>query len=342
MAKCKLCLKKDADKKGSHIIPHFLLKRIENIEGKAGRDYEIGFAIEKLNTTSHFGRSVSPKKLDEVYGEVSDDDIEGNIHPLIVDHFFCSNCESRFAVIESEYSKSLSVIKDGSFETNINGALGFLFWSSIFWRMSINGKSGLRLNQEQEEVLRQILDISLKNDLSDIEHELDDIFVELENITYKLIQCCKYSSTNATYLLLHPQFDNPYSLLIDEYIVCLSINGSYEDYQTKDFFGLKDEINIAPINNGKNKELAYSISEDCFSKVCKELINHMKNIRVSYINNILDGLHISLGGSGTSMPDHIKQDIWNEITSTEKKLGRKHNLEDIKNSTMKVLKKYTH
>lgn len=34
MEKCNLCKENDADKKGSHIVPHFLLKRIENIEGK--------------------------------------------------------------------------------------------------------------------------------------------------------------------------------------------------------------------------------------------------------------------------------------------------------------------
>jgi len=48
MDNCKLCKNKPADKKGSHIVPHFLLKRIENEEGKSERDYEIGFSIGQV------------------------------------------------------------------------------------------------------------------------------------------------------------------------------------------------------------------------------------------------------------------------------------------------------
>jgi hypothetical protein len=83
---CRLCHKKEADKKGSHIVPHFLLKRIENIEGKTQRDYELGFRIDKMGMSSHFGRSVQSEKLEETFGEISDKDIENNTHPLVVDN----------------------------------------------------------------------------------------------------------------------------------------------------------------------------------------------------------------------------------------------------------------
>ncbi len=40
------------------------------------------------------------------------------------------------------------------------------------------------------------------------------------------------------------------------------------------------------------------------------------------------------------MPENIKQEIFNELISDGKLLGRKHNMKDLKNSTKKILKKY--
>lgn len=340
MEKCKLCLINDADKKGSHIVPHFLLKRIENVEGKTGRDNELGFTIDELNTTSYFGRSVTPEKLEEVFGEITDDDIEKNNHPLIVDNFFCSSCEKRFAVVESEYAKSIEVTGNGIYETGVSGALGFLFWSSIFWRMSINEKNGFRLNPEQEEVLRQLLDEHLKDELSEINAELGDLTAEQEKISYKLLRCCNYSISNPTHLVVHPEFSYPFSILLDEYILLITLNDSYRDYQSKDFFGIKDEVGIAPNNNRKGREQILSLNETEFSKVCMGFIYYVENKRVSNIREYLDKLHIRLGGAGIHMPENIKREVFLEITAEEKKLGRKLNNEDLISSVYKVLSRY--
>ena len=82
MNTCKLCLTQEANKKGSHIVPHFLLKRVENIKGKSARDFELGFAIGEFDTESYFGRSVPPENLEEVFGEINDEEIQANKHPL--------------------------------------------------------------------------------------------------------------------------------------------------------------------------------------------------------------------------------------------------------------------
>lgn len=105
---CKLCGKEEADKKGSHIVPHFLLKRIINVEGKNQRDYELGFRFDKMGMSSYFGRAVQPEKLEETFGEISDDDIAKNKQQLVVDNYYCSKCENRFSLIESAYSKTLN------------------------------------------------------------------------------------------------------------------------------------------------------------------------------------------------------------------------------------------
>ena len=153
---CRLCLENKADKKGSHIVPHFLLKRIENIDGKTERDYELGFEIGRMGMSSHFGRAVQPYILEETFGNITDDDIEKNSHPLIVDNYYCSECEKRFSLIESEYSLTMSTVNSETYESGVSSLLGILFWGSIVWRISNHGKNGVKLPIEQEESLRSI------------------------------------------------------------------------------------------------------------------------------------------------------------------------------------------
>ena len=76
MRNCLLCDKNPADKTGSHIVPHFLSKRIDNEVGSRERDKELGFRITQDTTESYFGSAVLPEKLEEVYGEVTDEIIE--------------------------------------------------------------------------------------------------------------------------------------------------------------------------------------------------------------------------------------------------------------------------
>jgi hypothetical protein len=188
MENCLLCNNKKAYKKGSHIVPHFLLKRIENVEGKTGRDYELGFAIGEFNTDSHFGRAVQPEKLEEVYGELSDEEIESNKHPLVVDYIFCSPCETRLSKIESEYAKTLNTHSNEEYDSGISAELGLLFWVSIVWRMSINKKSGVQLSKNENETLRRILDRCLTNNISTIDINSMRTSKDLKKINYKLFR----------------------------------------------------------------------------------------------------------------------------------------------------------
>ena len=71
-----------------------------------------------------------------------------------------------------------------------------------------------------------------------------------------------------------------------------------------------------------------------------QIINFMKTIRFSKLDLFFNRLHVAMGGKGKTMPAVIRKEIMDELTSEEKKLGRKYNLTDLKISTMKVMKKY--
>ena len=55
---------------------------------------------------------------------------------------------------------------------------------------------------------------------------------------------------------------------------------------------------------------------------------------------MLESIHVKVGGRGKEMPYEIKQEILIEITSNEKKMGRRYTQMEILESTLKIMKRY--
>lgn len=333
MNKCKLC-KKDANQTGSHIVPHFLLKRIENIDGKTGRGYELGFAINKHTIQSHFGQSISPDFLETVYGMLTDEEIKQNKHPFVIDYIFCIGCENRFGQIEHEYSKTVNKTNTQIYNSGIKAELGVLFWASVIWRMSVFNRSGIQLTKNQEETLRRILDRCLSESISQVDIEAMRKSKDLNRISYKLLRCCDPSYNKI--LSWYSKFRNPYLIVIEGYILLFSFNGRFEECVQKEFFGLNEAIKNTPVNNKNSSEQIQPIDSEKLTFLNNELLNPAL---VSYVDNLfedLDDVYVAFG-VGNSMPNDTKQAIWKEINSEEKKLGRKHTREEKNNSIIKIL-----
>lgn len=342
MNKCNLCKQVDADKKGSHIVPHFLLKRIENIDGKTGRDYEIGYKIESLKASSHFGRSVHPERLEKNFGEITDDDIANNKHPLVEDNFFCSGCEDRLAQIESEYAITIETIGENNYESGSNFFNGVLFWGSVLWRMSVHGKSGVKLTSEQNELLREMLDSFLPMRNEKLEEAKISESESVKTISYKLLRCHNCDKDDAKWLILHPDFYDSTCLFIDEFVLVFSLTRNYNEFKKTDCFGFNDLIIEAPINSIGRNEVIKTFDKTIFKELGYTIANIGKDVYLGGLDELFDKLHNALGGKGEKMPIELKREIMVEITSDEKKIGRKYTQEEIKNSTFKVLKKYAH
>lgn len=234
MKRCALCKFNPADKTGSHIVPHFLLKQIDNAEGETGRDRELGFVIEPFDTKSYIGRSTNPEKIEKTFGELSDEEIEQKKErPLVVDHIFCSSCESRLAKIESLYAETLKKSDTKQYDSGIESELGLLFWISVLWRMSINRKSGKRLRRSEEELIRRNLNRFLPETADSFDVTKIKEANELSGLSYKLMRSPAYSEDSSTFLLFHPEFNTPYSLLIGEYILFISPYNNYDQYLQK-------------------------------------------------------------------------------------------------------------
>lgn len=337
MNNCRLCLQRQADKKGSHLVPHFLLKRVVNVEGKTGRDKELGFTIGELASSSYFGRSVSPRKLEEIYVELSDDEIAKNQNPDVVDNFFCSSCETRLSIIESCYANSLKVFEDKPYHSKIDGPTGILFWASILWRMSISERYEYKLSVIENDLLRVLLDTHLADSREKLLENAASFDFSKSPIGYKLLRCPNYSPGNATFILWHPEFRNPQAILLDEYIVCIDLGNGYGDFETKDFFCLKEEVINAPLNDGVSGEQIFVIDENVFKKVCDGLINELKEIRNKKYSESLD-LYWNDKGKGAEMPPRIKEMIFADLYSGVLPLGRSYTFRHLAASISKVLK----
>ena len=341
MEKCSLCKVNDANQTGSHIVPHFLMKLIDNVDGKTERDVELGFVIEPFETHTYFGRGVQPEKLEELFGELSDEDLEQKKNrPFIVDYLFCSQCEKRLSIIESEYSNSLKKISDVKYNSGFSSEIGLLFWMSVIWRISINNTSGQRLTKGENEIIRRLLDRTLKDSIKTIDVEKMKNQKDVQKIGYKLIRCPGYTKDSTSVMLFHPEFNKPYTLLLGEYLLFFSLKNNFIHYKTRNFFGLKDEVFLASLNQINTDESIFPISNDKMKNIHDGIIDKIKEIRLEFIDQFLNKLHVALGGLGNEMPIEIKKEVLEEVTSESKKAGWKYTLQDLRDSTLKVLKKY--
>ncbi|MCX2681057.1 hypothetical protein OOZ15_13980 [Galbibacter sp. EGI 63066] len=151
MPKCKLCLKAEADKKNSHIIPKFMGERLFEAKPRHGIQIDITGKQSKIQSI--------PKE----------------------DFIFCSNCEKRFERLETYFARKLTSIHNytnekDKFKVHSGGVNSILecfkvsynalklFNYSLVWRASISNHflfEKYKLPESYEEKLRGILDANL-------------------------------------------------------------------------------------------------------------------------------------------------------------------------------------
>ncbi len=328
MKKCLLCQNHPADKKGSHIVPHFLSKRIDNEPGQTGRDKELGFVITEGSTSSYFGRSVQPEILKEIYGEVTDELIEENKVEGIEDHYFCSGCETRLSVVENEYAKTIEqATKTEQNYTSIEQPfVGFLFWISIIWRLSIQEYSGFKLKAKEEKKLRRIIDTYLKDSIEKITPNKKDI--DLNDIGYKLIRAPKFSDTLSTWLHWSTIYERPYSIVIDEYILFLYFKKAHLKGMPLEFYGSERFKNQAEYVTPFKSETIFGITNVQYKTFSEKIALFGATKRMQFLSHKLDLLHHKLGGRGKRMNIQLKGEILKRIANSDVELGNKNTPEN--------------
>jgi hypothetical protein len=288
MQPCALCKEREADKTGSHVVPAFMLV---SLIGK--RNKEVGFEISSAGyVKKHIGREVSAEAIHELLDrELSEDDLEENENPFVVDNLLCSFCESRLSVLESGCAPELRKLKDGKlelknadktsfFEMANNLEIRCLFYSIVF-RIAATSKFEYNLNATLYERIRGLLDKVLSTDIKEFTDNLKKFSDELASIPVSIFYApLTDNDDGGNQIYSHKPLSIPSFVIINEFIVCTynkmpQINFDFGSVFSIDKNLVKATINFKEsvlkigflesrkkINDSLNKELAHKMNQN--------------------------------------------------------------------------------
>ena len=305
MNNCLLCQQHEADKTGSHIIPSFLMKRI-NGEGK--RDNEIGVEIKNGIVETYFGRDIYEDKRKAITD--NEEKLYSRENYDIKDHVFCKYCEKYFASLESKYAPSISLRfteQTNTKNTKVSPHDALLFWCSVVWRASVTEHLGSRLKPELEERLRYALTSQNTDNL---------------NIKYALFRCIDYSKKtgHGTSVCMDIK-DNNLLLIVDEFMLVMVFDMKEEEHETE-LFNLNLKLKKDNLNDGKKVEEISPIPPHVFLQIMSTIIHLI--IKTMNIPKKFIALHKQIFGK--DMPDDILNEILNMMQNTGKS-GDKYTIE---------------
>ncbi len=308
---CTLCTKNPADKSGSHIIPHFLIKSMVNENNSKGRDKEISHLIGGIAANTFFGRQVTPESIDEVLGrDLTDEELEHNINHYVKDNFLCTACEKRLSVLESYYAENESKITDyQDCQINqVNSGMALLFWASILWRISITNFGGLKLVPKEKDKLRRLLDLVLNEDIEQILQNIQKHRDLISIFNYVVLIDSADTDPTSFFVFINPFQRRPYSIVLNKHVLFFYFKKSHFHQLEQDFFGYEKLINSHYLNPTDSTEIVCKIPLTISEKAKTELLAFKSSKMISQ-------LQIQLNNAFRQNFPEIPHNILFEITS---------------------------
>lgn len=301
--KCLLCQNRTADKTGSHIVPSFIMKRIN---GEGQRDHEVGFAIKGSVVEPYFGRDIYEDKRREITDHK--DKMESRVNYDVQDYIFCSECEKYFSKLESAYAPSMQ-LKFGEKQNTVNKKLtptdALLFWCSIVWRVSATVHLGLKLSNELEERLRIALATNNTDSL---------------NVKYALFRCKDFGKIDGkgTVACMDVR-DKTILLIADDYMLVMVFDigaGGHKAKLMDMVFNLKPES----LNDGSKYEEIAPMPEHVFDMATHSMLHVAA--RSMHLPDGFAALHRVL--TGDDLPDGLLTEMLKVMQSHSCKLGDRY------------------
>jgi len=344
LPKCRLCKVNDADQTGSHIVPHFLVKHIDNEEGKKGRDKELGAKITADDTVPYFGKSILPEKLEEFLGNEKLEELldsqQGYQSDFIVDHILCSDCEKKLAALESYYSKIHANHENQDYTTSSDKVLATLFWYSILWRISVASTFIFKMNERDEKKIRRILNNYLEIDLSTtLQKPIDS---DLDSIHYRLIRCPEYSDDNPVNFVASPLHNRPYSIMIGEVGTFFYLKKSHANSNNQMFFGFEEFIDDASLNSHSLGENVKVISNDELDEVNIHTYKLLRDQKFKNAGIWLREIQNRLHSIGKVLTNEMAKEIFEKWRNSKSPFGIRHSKNEFLQITMEVIKQRIH
>ena len=198
----------------------------------------------------HYGRDVAADKITADLGhEMTDEELDNNVNTLCYAYIFCKDCEKRFGVLETAFGDYYKMGK------NLHPRLAYLFWLSVFWRMSI-GYMGLFMDARDELDIRGILDKNLK-----IREEITGSTEKMGDYGYAVFRLDEPLSKGDSGVFGTNRPRSPYVILVADQVVVLFTNYSKLHKKTIVFGYEIDKDNINTYRKDDYIELEMSIEE---------------------------------------------------------------------------------
>jgi hypothetical protein len=243
--KCLICNILEADKTGSHIIPHFILESMQNQAGVNGRDKGVSFKLDETSSDFRFGRAITPETLESQLGRpATDEEIEKSVREQhhVEDHIFCTSCETKLSHFESLYKSEIDTsVRDKKNLSDEQLKVLHFFWLSIILRCSVSRHSNFKLQPELEEAARKVVNGILGDSPKEIQRNCLQT-----SISFKLKVFVNIETGDKTRnsILLHPVYKNPYLLFINEYVLLFEYNSPSQIIELFRFLKIQSSSNV--------------------------------------------------------------------------------------------------
>ena len=267
---CHLCLKAPANQTGSHIFSWFLIRGALNKSGSLRRNNEIAFELstEKFVET-YFGSEVLPEQIVRIKGkELSDEEIENMTNPLTRDYILCTSCEKRLSVLEgivqNQFFDGLRSLKDTAYPYTIHvfgkGELLRMFVYSLAWRASIVQQDNFKLDTDQEEKLRKLLDLILSPDNTALGKNIIANGMDINRLPL-LLTFSETIGENSNFLFCS-WTKKPYAMILNDFSFQLFFSPKHIRRINEPLFGTNDIIPPKEILSMNESKLLIGILPD--------------------------------------------------------------------------------
>lgn len=321
MRLCYLCQKREADKAGTHVIPYFLLKDMLHVgDGKVSRDKEFSFELGILNTQSYVGKAVLPDEIERLIGgKFNPDKLKEKQNPYIVDYFWCVQCESDFAALESYYSsRSMFVENNGMLINKCPAYISTLLWCSVLWRISETDFFGKEfIGSSEHQLMRQLLSDTLNRIKEPTPESFEYIRGKVSDSTFRYQISVEQKSNEIEFVSRDENCANPTIVVVNKRVVIFYFNDiDSRAIPSPSIPGVSVFISEAPINSiDSAPEKAFPIDFQTAGLIKKHEFNSLAAKWVEHIRWLANEAFQKF--RGVSVPESVIAQIMNELTNSD-------------------------
>lgn len=298
MPLCKICLTREANQTGSHMLSSFL---IERAVGKRGQ--EKAYLVDEEPNFDYRNNT--------------------GADPLLQDYFFCRGCELRMGYLEGYISSEYrDKVKKEQFKQNFNDSytegqpdfvreanlvhpLAFtLLLATIFFRISLSTKrpfEKFNLRPDEQEGLRTIIDEALppyddfkvKMKMPVYLRSLDAKAALFEGLYYVVGTYDELVDETTSMNFAHPEFRLPYNLMMSQVIVLFFFEKPRNGTVYLDYLGFLRGKKISDVITGGGSKVKTIVMSGARWKAMIETLTgplvkrKMRNIQEEFLRKFI-------------------------------------------------------